>query len=186
MKKRCLGYLHCLKDIVLGHEAQMISGTREALFLIVGTAHTAADHHVKPFQIAFLVCDDDQADVIRVQINRIVPWHGHRNLELAGQVAVAIQGLDLVLDNDARAAVMGTNLFNVPLLNVALPVLDGHGFFVPEPYLGEGSGLGLEELGKDLAVFLGILVVGTSERGRGAAHVTDDITTGLFCLWVGV
>ena len=61
----------------------MVSSTRETLFLVVSTTHATTYHYIETLQIAFIVTDNNDADIISVEINGVVTWNGYRDLELA-------------------------------------------------------------------------------------------------------
>lgn len=54
--------------------------------------------HKKPrtLEVPGLVRDDDEADVVGVDVHRVVPGDGDADLELAREVAVPVQRLHLV------------------------------------------------------------------------------------------
>lgn len=53
--------------------------------------------HPRTLEVPGLVAHDDEADVVGVDVHRVVPRHGQPHLELARQVPVAVEGLHLVV-----------------------------------------------------------------------------------------
>jgi hypothetical protein len=125
---------HRLEEVVLVHEAEVVGGARERLLLAVGAPHPAADDDVEPLErLAVGLHDDDAADVVDVQVDRVVAGDGERDLELLRQVGAAVERLDRVAGDDAVAIVVGAHLVELELANVALPVLDGRRLLAVEP-----------------------------------------------------
>jgi hypothetical protein len=74
-----LGHNWALLD---GTEANNISCARVRFFVTVGHAHTTTDSDIEPSQLAILVDDSDEAQVVCEDINIVGGRHGNCNFEL--------------------------------------------------------------------------------------------------------
>mmetsp|Transcript_85800 Transcript_85800/g.228707 ORF Transcript_85800/g.228707 Transcript_85800/m.228707 type:complete len:413 (-) Transcript_85800:72-1310(-) len=191
--------LEHLVDVLLGHEAQVVRHAREGRVLVVGAAHAAAHQHVVALErLAVILEDYHQADVVDVDVHRVVARHRHRHLELLGEIGAAVEGLRLVARDDALAVIVVARLgeelleaLNVLVVaglrlgvlargavnEVLLPVLDGLGLLAVEPELRERRGRGLEELRNHVGHVEDVVVRGVVDEGSGRRHdVTVDVT----------
>ena len=170
--------LHELHHVLLGDVAEVVGGTGKGVGLVVGAAHTTSDHDVESLELAGLVADDDAANVVGVDVERVVTGDGNANLQLAGEVAIAVERLDGIGKDDAPAGIEGHGLVDVVLLHLGGP-LDLVGGLLPvEPDVVKGGSHGAEKLGKDLGPLSGVVILGGVEGGRRGHDVTANITAG--------
>ena len=82
-------------DRVLGSaEAHHVGGARIGVRLAVGHAHAAADRDVPAGDVAGLVEDGDEAEIVREHVDVVRRRHRDRDLELPRQVGLAVDRLD--------------------------------------------------------------------------------------------
>src|ERR1700694_903195 len=90
------------RDGVLGSdERQRQSHGRKRLRLVGGAAEAASDQEVDAGQASVRPAHDDQAQVVRVDVDAVVALDRDRGLELAGQVRLAVERLVLIRGNAA-------------------------------------------------------------------------------------
>mmetsp|Transcript_21086 Transcript_21086/g.41102 ORF Transcript_21086/g.41102 Transcript_21086/m.41102 type:complete len:502 (-) Transcript_21086:773-2278(-) len=148
---RCDDRLHCLKEVVLLHEAEVVRRARERRLLAVRAAHAAANDDVEALEgHTIRLHHHHAANVVNIKVDGVVAGDGKGDLELLGKVGAAVDGLDRVASDDAVAIIVVANLVEVELLNVLLPVLDGGRLLAIEPNLVERVGHGLEKVGNGL------------------------------------
>ena len=78
-------------------EAHDVGGARIGVRLAVGHAHAAADGDVPAGDLAVLVEDGDEAEIVREDVDVVRRRHRDHDLELARQVGLAVDRLDLLL-----------------------------------------------------------------------------------------
>src|SRR5690606_9812531 len=63
--------------------------------LAMGDAHAATDGDIEPFELARRAGDGDEAEIVGVDVDIVARRYGDGNLELAWQVALAVERLAL-------------------------------------------------------------------------------------------
>ena len=64
------------------HKAKGVTCAGVCLLVTVCNTHATAYHHVEASQIAMLVDNSDEADVMRVDIDIVSWWYSNSNFEL--------------------------------------------------------------------------------------------------------
>mmetsp|Transcript_20738 Transcript_20738/g.48026 ORF Transcript_20738/g.48026 Transcript_20738/m.48026 type:complete len:489 (+) Transcript_20738:966-2432(+) len=187
--------LEALRDVLLVHVPEVVRHTREGGLLVVRAPHTAAHHHVVPHEgLAILGHDHHQADVVDVDIHRVVARDGHRDLELAREVRAAVKRLVRIAGDDPVSVVVhhggvdagvellegggeGRDVVHArrALHQILAEVLDGGGLLAVEPELREGVGSRLEQLADEVGGLVRVLVRRVGEGHRGRHHVAVDV-----------
>ena len=170
-----LGDLH---NVFLRNVSQVVSGTSEGALLVVCAAQTTTDHQVETLEFSSVVGDDDNTNVVGVDVERVVSWNSHTNLELARQVAITVERLNGVWKNDTTTVIVHHDLIDIVVFNFLAPALDSSGLFAIKPDLRKGWSHGTEEMGKHFGVLASIFVLRSIEWCWGSHDVTRDITTG--------
>mmetsp|Transcript_66023 Transcript_66023/g.137552 ORF Transcript_66023/g.137552 Transcript_66023/m.137552 type:complete len:733 (+) Transcript_66023:127-2325(+) len=189
--------LHGLCEVVLVNVAQHLVYASESGLLVVRAAHTTANHHVVALEgLAILVHDHDQGDVMDEDVHGVVPRDSDGDLELAGQVAAAVQRLLGVSGDDALARVVQASLCDLlvefldrvregrdvvlprgALNHVFDPVLRVRRLLAIHPEFVEGRARWLEELRDEVRRLKSVLVGRVRERGGRGHDVAIDVTT---------
>ena len=87
--------LHDLHHFGLGDVAEVVGGAREGRLLVVGAAHATSDHDVEAeVLLAIFGHNNNTSDIVRVNIQRVIAFNSDADLELPGQIPVAVQRLD--------------------------------------------------------------------------------------------
>ena len=89
-----LGDLHRIFGAAEAHD---VGGARIGVGLAVGHAHAAADGHVPAGDVAGLVRDRDEAEVVREDVDVVRRRHRDHDLEFARQVGLAVDRLHHLL-----------------------------------------------------------------------------------------
>src|SRR5579883_737817 len=98
--------LHQIVDIGFIHIADGVGNPGKRLFLVVSASQTTARKYVETLQLTVGGCDDDQAHILRVEVNRVVSWHRNANFELTGHVMLAVNWLFWLMRNRAVAVAL--------------------------------------------------------------------------------
>ena len=75
-------------------EAHDIGGARISVRLAMGHAHAAADRDVPAGDVAVVVEDGDEAEIVREHVDVVRRRHRHHDLEFARQIGLAVDRLD--------------------------------------------------------------------------------------------
>ena len=81
----------CLDDVLGLHVAERLRDRGPRVRLVRGAAEAAADQHIESGEIAVIVGVRDQPEIVRVDVDAVVALDGDRGLELARQVALAVE-----------------------------------------------------------------------------------------------
>mmetsp|Transcript_9523 Transcript_9523/g.23919 ORF Transcript_9523/g.23919 Transcript_9523/m.23919 type:complete len:524 (+) Transcript_9523:264-1835(+) len=127
--------LHEVEELVRADEAQMIGCASKSGLLLVGATQTASDGDVEAFEHAGGAGDDDDADVLDVDIDGVVAGDCDSHLELSGQVNVAVNGLDVILENGSVAVLGAHDFLDGIHVDIVLPVFEGGCLLAVEPDL---------------------------------------------------
>mmetsp|Transcript_10556 Transcript_10556/g.35812 ORF Transcript_10556/g.35812 Transcript_10556/m.35812 type:complete len:719 (+) Transcript_10556:590-2746(+) len=170
-----------------GHEAELVRHARKRGLLVVRAAHATAHVHVEALERAAVgLHDHHEAQVVGVEVQRVVPGHGDGDLELAREVGGPVERLVLVARHRVDARLRDREAVHVlgglhrlgQVVEVLAPVLRGQRLLAIEPELREGVALGLEQLGEGggvpLAVHVGHVV---GQHGGGRHHIAVDVAT---------
>ena len=82
-----------VEDVGSLHIAERVCGSRERLLLVMGSSHTATDVDVASPQRSGRVCEHHKTDVLGQQVHGVISRNRDSNLELSGQIGVAVQRL---------------------------------------------------------------------------------------------
>mmetsp|Transcript_79849 Transcript_79849/g.158680 ORF Transcript_79849/g.158680 Transcript_79849/m.158680 type:complete len:417 (+) Transcript_79849:691-1941(+) len=176
--------LHRLEKVLLLYESQMVRSAGKGCLLPMGPAHTTTHNNVEPFEShAVRLHDDDAANVVDVQVDRVVPGHRECDLELLWQVGASIERLYWMACDDAIAIVEVTHLVKIELTNVPLPVFYLLSFLAIEPKLVEAFGHRLEEISNGSRVLHAIRVRGVVGKVDGRRH---DVAVNVAAAAVGI
>mmetsp|Transcript_28688 Transcript_28688/g.60854 ORF Transcript_28688/g.60854 Transcript_28688/m.60854 type:complete len:435 (-) Transcript_28688:507-1811(-) len=167
--------LQNLHNVLLRDESHVVSRAGEGVLLVVGAPHAAAYHYVEPLELPRLVADDDAADVVRVNVEGVVPGDGDSDLKLSGEVLRAVDGLRGICQDDPSSVVMKHRLVDVVVRDLLRPRFDRGGLLPIQPYFREGRRHGAKKLREDLGVFTGEVVSGRVEGGGGRHDVAGDV-----------
>mmetsp|Transcript_9831 Transcript_9831/g.22936 ORF Transcript_9831/g.22936 Transcript_9831/m.22936 type:complete len:443 (+) Transcript_9831:990-2318(+) len=187
--------LHELGEVLLGDVSKRLRHPGKGALFVVCAAHAPADEDIVALEgLAVVRHDDDEADVVDEEIDRVVAGDRHRNLELAGEVLAAVEGFLRIPGDDAIARVvkhcvahLGVQILDRlcdggddgggggALHHVLLPVLDSSRLLAVHPKLGKSGGGGGEEVSNVVASLKGVLVGGVREGGGGGHDVAVDV-----------
>mmetsp|Transcript_37691 Transcript_37691/g.42004 ORF Transcript_37691/g.42004 Transcript_37691/m.42004 type:complete len:215 (+) Transcript_37691:1271-1915(+) len=166
-------------NIFFGHKPHMIGGTGERRFLVVRSSHPTTDHDIKPFQFTLLVHNDDTANIIGINIERIITGHRDTNFKLAGQIPIPIQRFARMIQNNPASTIIRHRCINLKFLpDFLAPDFCGGDLFPIQPQFRKGGGHGTKEVGKDFGIFSTIRIIFRDERCRGRHDIPIDIATG--------
>mmetsp|Transcript_15821 Transcript_15821/g.34242 ORF Transcript_15821/g.34242 Transcript_15821/m.34242 type:complete len:293 (-) Transcript_15821:635-1513(-) len=175
---RCQNGLQYLRDILLGDEAHVIGRTGKGVLLVMGTTHASADHDIESLELAGFIANYNTANVIGVNVQRVVAGNRHANLELSWQILRAVNRLDGITKNNPTSIVVQHLLVNVVMFHLLRPSFDGGGLLAIEPNFRKGGSHGTKKMGEHLGIFPGVIVRGRVE-GSGSRHdITGNIPAG--------
>mmetsp|Transcript_8607 Transcript_8607/g.17476 ORF Transcript_8607/g.17476 Transcript_8607/m.17476 type:complete len:308 (+) Transcript_8607:676-1599(+) len=171
--------LHDFHDVVFGHKTEVVGSAGERVLLVVSAPHSSANHDVEAKDLRWVgrVHYDDDANVVCVNVEAVISRNSDADLELTGKVAISVEGLDGVREDDAASCVVFHDLINLELLaNLCSPRLNRSSLLPIQPNLRKRSSHGPEQVPKNLRILPRRLIVWTSERGRGGHDVSGNVT----------
>ena len=96
--------------------ADGLSHSGEGILVPVRAAQPAPDHKVVALMLPIRAHDDHHTDIVGEQVHRVVAWHCHSHLELAGQELGSIDGLRRAFKVCSKA-VEGTSFCDLGVLH---------------------------------------------------------------------
>ena len=136
--------------------------------------HATTHVHIATLLSAGGIAEQHQADVLGEQVDRVVPRDGDGDLELAGQVGGAVQGLGGIATED------GSGFLELARLLHGTPGLDAVAQIPvhPEVQVGALGGLGRQQVGDAIRQQAGLRVAIPLEGSGRGHHIAVDVATG--------
>mmetsp|Transcript_7247 Transcript_7247/g.10669 ORF Transcript_7247/g.10669 Transcript_7247/m.10669 type:complete len:274 (+) Transcript_7247:595-1416(+) len=147
---RCEDCFHAFHNVFLWNKTKMISNPGKGSFLVMGTAHTTSNHNVETFELTLVIGNYHTSNIIRIHIKRVITWNRYSNLELPGQIAITVDRLGRIWQDNSTAAIIHHCFIDIQMLHLLAPGLDSGNLLTIQPDGAESRGHWSEELSKRL------------------------------------
>mmetsp|Transcript_14292 Transcript_14292/g.40781 ORF Transcript_14292/g.40781 Transcript_14292/m.40781 type:complete len:249 (+) Transcript_14292:1091-1837(+) len=143
-----------MEHVIGRHKAERVGEARERVCLPMRAAHAASHQDVESLQLSLRIRHHHKAHVVRKHIHRVVARDRHRDLELAGQEQIAIDGLWRVLKVCPKA-VEGPIRRHLGILHLV-----AEEFLPVQPHIVVRAALRRQQVGDIVRVLLSKRIVG--------------------------
>mmetsp|Transcript_5738 Transcript_5738/g.10877 ORF Transcript_5738/g.10877 Transcript_5738/m.10877 type:complete len:217 (-) Transcript_5738:840-1490(-) len=142
--------LHQFHHILFWYIPKVISNTRKSTFLIVSSSHSTSHHYVETLQLPLIIGNDNTSNIIGVDINRIISWDSHTNLELTRQIPISIKRFHRIGKDNTPLAIINHGLIHIVLRHILGPILHRCSLLPIQPNFRKRRCHGTKQLCKNL------------------------------------
>mmetsp|Transcript_14861 Transcript_14861/g.26220 ORF Transcript_14861/g.26220 Transcript_14861/m.26220 type:complete len:603 (-) Transcript_14861:223-2031(-) len=153
-----------MEDVILVNIANMVGKTGESIIVTMSATKASTDGEVESLELALVVANYDNTEIVGVDINAIISGNGNSNLKLTRKELCTVERLRTVLEIGTEAIV------STVLSHLGILLLEGNEFLAVKPNVIISTRLRSKKVSNVVGIFHAVLIIGSVDKRRRCTH----------------